>query len=518
MSQNVVMHRQRRIILASALSVLLATSGWSSGFIPIAAAADNGISRAQMSVSMVEDPDTLDPTFGQTLGGRQVFANLCEKLYDINASNHVIPQLATKLPVLSTDGLTATISLRRRAVFNDGTPFNAAAVKMTLDRDRENPRSARKGELASVKKVTVKDEHTIVLTLSAPYVPLAAVLADRAGMILSPTALKKLGDHFGDSPVCVGPFSFVERVVGDRVVLEKSAMYYDAAQVHIKRLIMRPIPDSAVRVANFRSGALDIIDRIPTPDYAQLLNDDKVKTMNVASLGHDSIELNTSTGPFKDKRVRQAFALAIDRDQINKTVYGGLYTATCQPFSKKNPYFFKDLKCPTRNVKAAQALLKQAGLKLPVTVELLGTNATLSTQRMELIQSQAAEAGFKVDVQSLEVGTLMSNFASGNFDAAILMWSGRVDPDGNISVFQATNGSQNFGKFSSPQVDALLQEANSTPDIRKRAGLYRQIWDLAMANNNEIVLAIPAILVGYQKDVQGLKVYGDGLIRLKGVS
>lgn len=471
-----------------------------------------------MTVSMVEDADTLDPTFGQTLGGRQVFANMCEKLYDLDANAAVVPQLATELPELSEDGLTATIKLREDAVFNDGTPFNAEAVKTTLDRHRESPLSARAGELAPVVDVTVEDEYTVSLTLSTPYAPLGAVLADRAGMILSPAALEELGDDFGDDPVCVAPFSFVERTVGDRIVLEKSDEYYDADQVHIERVVMRPIPDAAVRVANFRSGEFDIIDRIPTPDYETLSSDDSVETIETPSLGHDSIVLNVSSGPFEDSAVRQAFALSIDREQINETVYGGLYTPTCQPFVETGAYFIDDLECPARDVEAARALLEDAGVQTPVEVGLLVLNDTLSTRRAELIQAQAAEAGFEVSVEATEAGTLINNAAEGTFDAVILTWSGRVDPDGNVSVFQATDGSQNFARASDPEIDALIEDARSTADEAERAALYAELWDLAMERGNEVVLAIPTILVGHQDDVEGLEVYGDGLIRLKGVS
>lgn len=508
---------ERQMAVPMGLAVLLIVSACSSGTNSPGNDPSAGADRAKISYSMIEDADTLDPTFGQTLGGRQVFANLCEKLYDINKNAEVVPQLAAALPTLSADGLTVTIALRKGVVFNDGTPFNAEAVKTTLDRDREAPRSARKGELALVQEVTAKDENTVVLTLKSPYVPLAAVLADRAGMILSPKALEKLGDKFGDDPVCVGPFSFVKRVVGDRIELKKSSFYYDADQVHIKSIIMHPIPDSSVRVANFRSGDLDIIDRIPAPDYKSLSGLKQVKTLSVPSLGHDSVELNTVSGPFKDVKVRQAFSLSIDREQINKTVYGGLYTASCQPLSKTSPYFYKDLTCPPRNVDAARTLLKDAGLQLPVEVTLLGTNDTLNTRRMELIQAQAKDAGFTVKVQPSEVGTLISSGAAGNFDAIILTWSGRVDPDANISVFQATDGSQNFAKASDPEIDRLLSEAKGAASVAKRTDLYRQVWDLAMVRSSEVVMVIPAILVGYQNSVSGLEIYPDGLIRLKGV-
>jgi peptide/nickel transport system substrate-binding protein len=507
--------QRRRVALPLAVSAALAVSA--CGADPADDPAEGSGDRAEITVSMVEDADTLDPTFGQTLGGRQVFASMCEKLYDIKEAA-VVPQLATAAPELSEDGLTATISLREDAVFNDGTPFDAEAVKMTLDRHREHPRSARAGELAPVTEVTVEDEHTVSLTLDKPYAPLAAVLADRAGMILSSAALEEHGDDFGENPVCVAPFTLVERTVGDRIVLEKSDEYYDADEVFIDRVVMRPIPDASVRVANFRSGEIDIIDRIPTPDYSALANDDSIETISTPSFGHDSAVLNVSSGPFQNPAVRQAFARAIDREQLAKTVYGGLYTPACQPFSKDSPFFITDLECPARDADAARAMLEDAGVQTPVAVRLLSLNDTLSTRRAELIQAQAADAGFAVSVEATESGTLINKSAEGDFDAVILTWSGRVDPDGNVAVFQATEGSQNFARASDPQIDTLIEQARSTSDEAERADLYSELWDMAMARGNEVVLAIPVLLVGHQADVEGLEIYGDGLIRLKGVS
>ncbi|MGH2736116.1 MAG: ABC transporter substrate-binding protein, partial [Actinomycetota bacterium] len=192
-------------------------------------AADGG----ELVIALAEEPDALDPSLARTFVGRIVFASICEKLYDVNENLEVIPQLAADLPEFSEDGLSVTIPLREGITFNDGTEFNAEAVKTTLDRHREISESARASEIAPVKSVEVVDEFTVGLQLSEPFSPLTAALADRAGMILSPAQIDKLGDDFAEDPVCVGPFDFVERRAQDRIVVEKSDEYYDADQVHL---------------------------------------------------------------------------------------------------------------------------------------------------------------------------------------------------------------------------------------------------------------------------------------------
>ena len=163
-----------------------------------------------LTVALAEDPDALDPTLARTFVGRMVFLHMCEKLYDLNAKLQIVPQLAAAMPTLSPDKKTMTIKLRRGVRFNDGTPFNAQAVKISLDRHRTLPRSARASEISPVTSVVVAGPYTVRLVLNARYSPLTAQLADRAGMIMSPKQLDALGDRFASNPVCVGPSVRVE--------------------------------------------------------------------------------------------------------------------------------------------------------------------------------------------------------------------------------------------------------------------------------------------------------------------
>ncbi|MDX6341875.1 MAG: peptide/nickel transport system substrate-binding protein, partial [Trebonia sp.] len=133
-----------------------------------AAAAGSG----NITVGLAAAPDALDPTTGSTFDGRTVFANMCQKLYDINAQLNVGPQLATSLPVISDGGLTYTIQLKQGVLFNDGTSFNAAAVKTTLEHYLTDPESARAAELHGLQSVDVTGPYTVVLHLSKPFAPL----------------------------------------------------------------------------------------------------------------------------------------------------------------------------------------------------------------------------------------------------------------------------------------------------------------------------------------------------------
>src|SRR5438046_2596800 len=181
-------------------------------------------------VALNQDPDILDPTLARTYVGRIIFSQMCEKLYEIDESLKIHPQLAADLPAITDGGRTVTIKLRSGVKFNDGTPMDAESVRMSIDRHRTLAGSNRASELAPVEAVEVVDPLTVRLRLKAPFSPLLAQLTDRAGMPLSPAVAKKLGDNFGTAPVCVGPWQFAERVPQDRIVVEKSPHYFDPAQ------------------------------------------------------------------------------------------------------------------------------------------------------------------------------------------------------------------------------------------------------------------------------------------------
>src|SRR6478609_9083855 len=184
---------------------------------------------------LAEDPDVLDPTLARTFVGRVVFAALCDKLVDIDDKLNIVPQLATSWQ-WSPDNKALTMKLRPGVTFHDGEKFDAAAVKYNIERHKTMAGSNRRGELAPVASVDVVDANTVRLNLTAPFAPLLAQLADRAGMMVSPKAAQAAGEKFGAKPVCSGPFKFVERVAQDRIVLERHDAYWNKSHIHFQRI------------------------------------------------------------------------------------------------------------------------------------------------------------------------------------------------------------------------------------------------------------------------------------------
>ncbi|MFN7195096.1 MAG: ABC transporter substrate-binding protein, partial [bacterium] len=218
-----------------------------------------------LRIGLREDPDVLDPTLARTYVGRIVFASLCDKLFDIDEQLRVVPQLATGYE-WSTDNKALTIRLRPGVRFHDGESMDAEAVKLSLDRHLTLQGSFRRSEINVVQSVAVVDPLTVRLELSVPFAPLIAQLTDRAGMVMSPKALREAGAQFGSRPICAGPFRFVERIAQDRIVLERFADYWDKSRIHVDKVVFQPIPDSTVRLANLQAGGLELIERVQPTD------------------------------------------------------------------------------------------------------------------------------------------------------------------------------------------------------------------------------------------------------------
>src|SRR5262245_2590528 len=476
-----------------------------------------------LRVGLAEDPDVLDPTLARTYVGRIVFASLCDKLFDIDDQLNLVPQLALSHET-SADGKTVTIKLRPGVKFHDGGVMDAEAVKASLERHMNMQGSFRKPELAAVDRVEVADPATVLLRLKTPFSPLIAQLADRAGMILSPKAIKEEGDKFGLKPVCAGPFKFVERVQQDRIVVEKFADYWNAGNVHIDRVVFRPIVESTVRLANLKAGSLDLIERALATDLKEIKADPKLKLATQIEIGYQGLTLNLANGeagkngPFgKDPRVRQALEAAIDRKALSDVVFNGEYLPGNQWVSPKNAYYQQKFPVPGRDVAKAKKLLAAAGVSVPISVDFMVPNNPESRQAAEVIQAMAQEAGFDMKIRVTEFATSLKEAEEGRFQAYFIGWSGRVDPDGNSYVFLKCGAPQNNGHYCNKDVDQWLDDARQVSKPAERKAIYERIADKFLKEGSIIYLYHRLVIIAHSNKLEGYRQLPDGLVRVVGV-
>jgi peptide/nickel transport system substrate-binding protein len=475
-----------------------------------------------LRIGLAEDPDILDPTMARTFVGRIVFAGLCDKLFDLDEKLNVVPQLATSYE-WAADNKSLTIKLRSGVSFHDGEKMDAQAVKFNLERHKDMPGSNRKGELAVVSSVDALDASTVRINLAAPFAPLLAVLTDRAGMMVSPKAAQAAGDKFGARPVCSGPFRFVERIAQDRIVLERFPNYWNKGEIHFDRVVYQPIVDATVRLANLRSGQLDFIERLSPSDVPGLRNDTRFKISRIVEIGYQGITINVGKSEIaqknplgRDPRVREAFELSLDRDAIVKVAMEGEATPGNQWVAPSNRYYGKSAPLPKRNVARAKQLLKEAGVPNPSFT--LMTPTTSDAQRIaQIVQAMAKDAGFDIKIQSTEFATSLNLADKGQFEAYVLAWSGRADPDGNVHTMLACKGPTNYAGYCKDDAEALINQSRTSLDPAQRALAYDKLAQQVQKDRPIVYLFHRNWLWAHSAKISGLRTVPDGLVRLQGL-
>jgi len=368
----------------------------------------------------------------------------------------------------------------------------------------------------------VVDPTTVRFNLSAPFSPLLTVLADRAGMMVSPKAARD-NPNFGSHPVCSGPFKFVERIAQDKITLERYPNYWNKGAIHFDKIIYQPIVDATVRLANLRSGQLDMIERVAPSDFAGIKREGKLGTAKITELGYQGITINTGKSdeakknPLgRDPRVREAFELSLDRNGIVQVAMDGEADPGNQWVAPSNPFYAKNVPIPKRDVARARQLLKEAGVPNPSFT--LMTATTSDAQRIaQVVQAMAKEAGFDVKIQSTEFATSLNLADKGQFDAYVLAWSGRADPDGNLFSFYGCKQPLNYSGECRANWDELLNRSRSTLDPKERIKIFATMAAEFLKERPIIYLFHRHWLYAYNKKLTGFHAVPDGLIRVQGL-
>jgi peptide/nickel transport system substrate-binding protein len=478
----------------------------------------------QLRVGLESDPPNMDPHQSVAAVDRQVYQNLFDKLVDINQQIEIVPMLAASWAV-TNNGRTYTFRLRPNVVFHDGTPFNAEAVKYNFDRMLDRTfASPRRSEILLVERVTVVDPQTVQIDLEKPFSPFLSVLSDRAGMMVSPAAARRLGRDFAREPVGTGPYRFVEKRPQERVVLERFDRHWDRTAGNVDRITYRPITDEQALLANLKAGELDINNMVPPTEVVALRretlrSEGSVRLLERPSLGYQGMWINVTAPPFNNKALRQAFNASIDRRALVRVVFADTATPGNGPFppgllgSDAGP----NGRVPERNLDLARAKLREGGQPNGFAFTLKVTPGRVEQQVGQVLQSMAQEAGIRINLEIVEFGAILSQLATRRYDAVRIGWSGRPDPDGNIYAFNVTGGGTNFSGYSNGQVDAMLDAARllSAPEHRRRA-----YADILTALNDDlpfIFLWWPTEFKLMNRKVQGFTHIPDGMMRLRHV-
>ncbi|WP_270169994.1 glutathione ABC transporter substrate-binding protein [Paenibacillus sp. SYP-B4298] len=466
---------------------------------------------------------TLDPHNASDTNSISGARTMYEGLMGFDENMNVIPVLATDYSI-SEDGLVYTFTLRKDVKFHDGTDFNSEAVAANIARiqDEANNLRLRKSFL-KVAKVETPDPSTVVFTLTEPYNAFLNKVA-MAGMI-SPKALAEKGQDIVKSPVGTGPYQFKEWVQGDRLVVAKNPNYWEAGLPKVDSVTFRPVPENGSRIAMLKTGEADFIYPMPTEQVADVEGQEGIAINKVDSTIVRYVTLNTMKKPFDDVRVRQAINYAINKEAYIKVVKSGLGVKLDSTMSPKTQYYAQQTGYDF-DLEKAKSLLAEAGYPDGFETEVWGENDSETIKGMQFLQQQLAQVGIKVDVKSLEGGTLSEqiNSAKTPEEAKIQMWyvswspsSGDADgaTRGLFSSEMWPPAGSNTAYYKNDNVDGWIAAANKSTDPAEAKAIYADIQQTIWKEAPWAFMGVDQIVYGNRSYLDGAKVFPDGSLNVR---
>jgi peptide/nickel transport system substrate-binding protein len=485
-------------------------------------------------VGLVAEPVNLDPAQVTDLNSTRVGRRIVETLVTFpEESTQVVPGLAESWTV-SKDGLRYTFKLRKGVRFHDGTPFDAEAVKFSIERqfNPEHPAS-KLGKypfagyfFGNLKAVEVVDPVTVEFVLKEPRASFVTVMTSAAASIVSPTAVKKFGQDYALQPVGTGPFKFGSWERGQRVVLEKNPGYW-RFPVKLDRVVYRPIVEDQARLTELLTGALDLIVGTP-PDYvAQLETNAKVTLLRQVGAHVWYLGINNQKKPFADKRVRQALNFAVNKEAIVRDVLKGTGSLSAGPVLPKTWGADGGLKPYPYDPERARKLLAEAGFPNGFSTTLWvpesGSGMQSPVAMSTVVQSNLKAVGVNVTLQTMEWGAYLAKLRTKEQELFALSWmAGNEDPD--MVMYPLLHSSQwtpngpNRALYKNEKFDELLHQARLTTDEKKRADLYRQAQRILADDPPWIFVDHEIQTAAHVKRVQNFKLHPSFDLRVETIS
>ena len=480
-----------------------------SGLNPSAAAAalarqdDTG---AIITVMTGTEAETLDPHLTGTRNTQIATEAIHSGLVKRTEENAIGADLATDWSV-SEDQLTWTFNLRDDAMFSDGTPVTAEAVKFSIDRILDPEVNSRyQPQLSAIERVDVVDEYTVNIVTSAPFAPLLGQLADPGPRIVQPEAATSGSiEDYGRNPVGSGPYMLESWTPGQSVELVPNPHYYGEAPRNAG-ISFRFASEGGARTAAIESGQVDLVTNLPPESIDRIADRDDLDVLVADSSFLIFFVLDHGKAPFDDVRVRRAANMAIDREAIVETILGGLGTVANSPVgvgvfnrAEFDPYPY--------DPEGAKALLAEAGYPdgCPVTMWAPQGRYLKDRQVGEVVQSYLSEAGFEPELQIIEWGTYVTQIDIDPPETN--MWLiGASIPDAYWNFVNNYHTDSDYpNSYSNPVVDDLIAQAAQTFDEAEQLETYTELQRIVFEED-----AVHLFLHG-QKQVLGHKTSVTGV-------
>ncbi|MEO6889086.1 MAG: ABC transporter substrate-binding protein [Ktedonobacteraceae bacterium] len=465
------------------------------------------------------DVATLDPLKSTALVDRQVMLNIYDTLVRIDEHNTIVPDLATSWTYPSPTQLVFT--LRTDVKFQDGTPFDAKAVLFNVNRILNTPASPRYSEMSNVQSVEAIDASHVRFNLKKAFSPLLATLTDRSGMMLSPAVVQKLGSQLGNGPINAGsgPFMFSEWVKGGHLTVTSNPHYWlkDAqgnALPYLQSIRYVPISNGSVMFSNLQTGTINVADALDPNDVASAKTNSTLVYKQIPGFSFFGMMLNTRVAPLDNVHVRRAIEWGVNRQEILTSVLKGIGVIAQGPISPSSWAYSSSFTPYTPNSTSAKTELAQAGKSGGVAFTLLiASNSPVNTQEAQFIQSELQPLGIAVTIKPETFVSLLTDTQAHNFQAALLGWSGRPDPDGNMFSWFHTGGGNNNMQYSNPQVDSLLEAARASSDQAQRTSDYQQAEQMILQDAPYVFINHGVSIQASTKNIQNFTLLPTGIMQ-----
>ncbi len=470
----------------------------------------------ELRIGIGIDADTLNPQEQTT----SLPINMCELIYDTlfyqTPELKLEPRLATKYEV-SEDGLTYTVHLRKGIKFSDGTPFDAKAAKLTLDRALDpKMRVPLRFIIAMIEKASIVDDYTIRLHLKYPFAPLAPTLSMVTVSPISPAAIEKYGEDVRTSPVGAGPYKLAEWVKGDRIVLVRNENYYGPRPT-VKKLTFKIVPETATREAMLRAGQIDICYKPLPSDVAALKADPKITVEMPLDTRTIFMGLNYQKGLTTNKLVRQAFNYAVDKKAIVEKI---LFDTAVPMDGPVSPILFGYHRMEHQyeyNPEKAKELLKKANFDFNQTVKMRTPQGRylFDKQVSEAVQAYFQAIGVKTELRTYDwptyIAGLLKPLDETELEVFLLGW-GPMILDADMGLYGQFHSSVNPPKglgaafYSNPEYDKVIEATRLEQDPKERLELFRKASEIVWDDAPWIWLHVEKFVIAYSSKIKGLVV------------
>jgi peptide/nickel transport system substrate-binding protein len=426
------------------------------------------------------------------------------------------PELATQWET-SADGKRIVFTLQQGVKFQDGTPFDAAAVKWNIDqRMNPNVKSPQRQLLTPiVQSVEVLDPSHVVFNLVTPSPVLFSLLGERVGFMVSPTAWQQRGTAFGTQPVGTGAFILKEWTRGSRVVLERNPDYWQPNLPHLDRIVVQDLAGSVIGVQRLLTGEIDYVDQLTPTDVLPIESRGGLKLAPIKVGRWYFLQWHVNEPPFDNPKLRQAFAHGIDRKRINEITMRGQGSVSDGPTPEGLWWYDPALKSYPYDPARAKALLAEAGHPNGFEYTLSTPQVTVFQQVNQLIQEQLGTIGVKLNLQPVAASEWYARVVSGATNMTPTRWTQRADPDGLLYILFHSKGFANTMKYRNPKVDALLDQARTIYDTAKRKQLYAEAQQTIVTDLPMVPLIFGAEYAAMRSAVQGFQWVPDEIPRFR---